>query len=77
MFNFLRIKKQIKKVKSEPPTFAIGVDTYGSVFSYCLVRKIGANREIILAKKSRDKEAFRLEVERMAEYFNAIIYEEK
>lgn len=75
-FNTSRIKKQIKKIKSNPPSFVIGVDSCNNEFSYCLGRKFDGIYSVILANKRKDEAAFKLEVERLSEYFNATIIEQ-
>jgi len=58
------------------PYYAIGVDTYDKDnLAYCLTRKIGDTIEVLLSKVSREETEFKQEVENLAKYFEADIFE--
>ena len=75
--SFLFDKELIEKAMTvEKPYYAIGVDTYDKDnLAYCLTRKIGDTIEVLLSKVSREETKFRQEVENLAKYFEADVFE--
>lgn len=68
------IEKQLEELKINKPKYVLGVDMYDKdVFAYCLVRHIGDNVEVVLAKKMHDNFDFITEATNLAKYFNANI----
>lgn len=85
MFNYEQIAGRMKRLKDEPQYYyTIGVDDVGEIKSYCLMRnKVGGPSEIILSKTFDETDFskgfptdFEIEVENLAEYFDATIYKE-
>lgn len=65
-----------KAITADKPYYAIGVDTYDKDnLAYCLTRKIGETIEVLLSKVSREETEFRQEVENLAKYFEADVFE--
>ena len=65
-----------KAITTDKPYYAIGVDTYDKDnLAYCLTRKIGDTIEVLLSKVSREETEFRQEVENLAKYFEAEVFE--
>lgn len=59
------------------PKYIIGVDTYDeNANTYCLVRILDENQEVILTKTICDKKEFDKEVENLSKYFDAVIIKE-
>jgi hypothetical protein len=75
--SFLFDKNLIEKaMTADKPYYAIGVDTYDKDnLAYCLTRKIDGVIEILLSKVSRGETEFRQEVENLAKYFEADVFE--
>lgn len=58
--------------------YFIGVDSHSeNVSSFCLIRKIGEVREVILSKLTNDKEQFEKDVKNLSDLFQAKIIEEQ
>ena len=67
-----------KAMTTDKPYYAIGVDTYDKDnLAYCLTRKIGDTIEVLLSKVSREETEFRQEVENLAKYFEADVFESR
>ena len=77
--SFLFDKELIEKAMiTDKPHYAIGIDTSDKDnLAYCLTRKIGDTIEVLLCKISRKETEFRQEVENLAKYFEADIFESK
>lgn len=75
--SFVFDKELIEKaMTTDKPYYAIGVDTYDKDnLAYCLTRKIGDTIEVLLSKVSRKETEFRQEVENLAKYFEADVFE--
>ena len=75
--SFMFDKELIEKaITTDKPYYAIGVDTYDKDnLAYCLTRKIGDTIEVLLSKVSREETEFRQEVENLAKYFEAEVFE--
>lgn len=75
--SFLFDKELIEKaMTADKPYYAIGVDTYDKDnLAYCLTRKIGDTIEVLLSNVSREETEFRQEVENLAKYFDADVFE--
>jgi len=68
-------KSGLGQIKEE---FFIGVDSYDKdALAYCLIRKSGEERTIVLCNTRRNEADFNQEVENLAMYFNAEIIREK
>jgi len=75
MFNTESLNKQIKFLQENKPKYIIGVDTHDDdISAYCLTRQWNGSTEIILAKRSKNRDSFLEEVLNLAQYFNADIY---
>lgn len=75
--SFVFDKELIEKaMTADKPYYAIGVDAYDkNNLAYCLTRKTGDKIEVLLSKVSREETEFRQEVENLAKYFEADIFE--
>lgn len=70
--------KKLESVKSSPPTYVIGTDTYDeNAFTFCLSKIENGKLEILLLKSFNKEEKFKEEVENLSKYFNATIYKDK
>lgn len=59
------------------PKYILGVDTYSKGdLSYCLVRDLNGEKDLILIKRMSDETAFEEEVKNIAKYFDAVIIKE-
>lgn len=65
----------LDKLKGQPPSYSIGVDTCDiNSLAYCFCKHIDGKTEILLTKTMIHKEQFNEEVENLAKYFNAQIF---
>lgn len=62
--------------KQDTVSYIIGTDTRDKyVSAYTLARRTGNNLEVLLSKEMNDKKAFEQEVNNLATYFNAVVFE--
>ena len=64
-------------MNTNKPYYAISVDTCDKKdnFAYCLARKTGDTIEVLLSKVIREDTEFWQEVDNLAKYFNADVFE--
>lgn len=76
MFNQEFVFAHLKKVLlTGLPEYYLGVNASNTHQAYCLVRKIGDEREIIIIKDQTTETTkdFNQEIENLAKYFNATL----
>lgn len=74
--SFLLNKTLLRKATIKKPEYVICIDTYDKdVLVYCFGRKVDKTIEIMLTKTMRNENEFKQEVENLAKYFNANIFQ--